>query len=145
MTQLDIAEVDTEDVNSVAYIAAPTDRRPIFVASALSPAFRWGLLFLAIGINLAILVATTLALGGAGSNFALGELASVMVATILLALTFIAFLVFGSLLNNNPKIGRGERWTWYAVFLLMGPLALPVYWFLHVWNAPFEPLVIQTS
>jgi len=43
---------------------------------------------------------------------------------------------FGSFVMHNPRI-YGFRILWLAALVLAAPVALPLYWLLHIWNAPF--------
>lgn len=133
------------NTNDTRFIAAPTDRRPDFTAQALSPAFRIGVLFAVLTIDFALIAAVLAMALSPDGIFAFGEFAAVMYVGSLIALTFFAFLVFGAFLGNNPAVGPVERWVWYALFISAGPLALPVYWWVHVWPAEFHPLTHQTS
>jgi hypothetical protein len=56
-----------------------------------------------------------------------------------LSLGFFMLLIFGALLGNNPRLSNGERYMWYALFALAGPVALPAYWIVEVWPVPYEP------
>lgn len=49
--------------------------------------------------------------------------------------TMLVFL-FGSLVVQNPRI-YGLRTLWIVGLIFMPPLAVPAYWWMHVWNAPF--------
>ena len=43
---------------------------------------------------------------------------------------------FGSFVIQNPRI-YGFRTAWLAALVFAAPLALPLYWAVHIWNAPF--------
>jgi len=43
---------------------------------------------------------------------------------------------FGSFVMQNPRI-YGFRTAWLVALLLAAPIALPLYWAVHIWNAPF--------
>jgi hypothetical protein len=129
--------LDAEE--NVSRLAEPSDRRPDFIAEALSP-----------GVRLGLLAALTLAVGSLfASVFAMGiyhdglldvnSFFGVMAIGGTLGLGFFMLLVFGALLANNPRLNRGERTMWYLMFGLAGPVALPAYWFLEVWPVPFVP------
>jgi hypothetical protein len=145
MELVSVPAEDAPDPNDTRFIAAPTDRRPDFTAQALSPAFRVGLLFVVLTIDFALIAAVAAMALEPFGVFALGEFVGVMYLGSLVALSFFAFLVFGAFLGNNPDVGPAERWVWYALFLTAGPLALPVYWWIHIWPAAFQPMTHQTT
>ena len=138
----------TTDTNSmkdserdVQDVAAATQRRPDFVAEALSPPIRIGLLAVELftaGFLIAIILSMALWPEGL---LGIHEFAGVLAVGSFVGLTFLVFLVFGALLGNNPHIEKGERTTWYLLFALAGPVALPAYWFIHVWPARYEPII----
>jgi hypothetical protein len=47
--------------------------------------------------------------------------------------------VRGALLENNRALGRRAHRSWFAALVLTGPLAMLLYWALHVWPAPYVP------
>ena len=121
-------------------LVEPTDRRPEFCAEALSPRFRLGLLLLTwVSVTTLVVGAASMALlpqaALVGSTFA-----GVMYVALSLAVTFMVFLVFGALVANNPRLHAAGRIGWYASFVVAGPLALPLYWLMHVHGVPYEPL-----
>lgn len=137
-TSMKDAEDDVRDV------ATATQRRPDFVAEALSPPIRVGLLLLELftsGLLVAIVFSMAMWNGGL---LAVHEFAGVLAIGSFIGLTFLVFLVWGALLGNNPHVDAGERLTWYILFALAGPIALPAYWFIHVWPAKYEPVVDES-
>ena len=48
----------------------------------------------------------------------------------LLVLFFVSFVI------QNPRIEQ-ERALWIAGLLFAAPLTLPIYWWKHIWKAPF--------
>jgi hypothetical protein len=56
---------------------------------------------------------------------------------------FITLLVFGHLMIANPSISSGTKLLWGLCFLFLAPLAIPFYWFLHVWHS--EPQLPSES
>jgi hypothetical protein len=124
----------------VQHIAEPTDRRPEFCAEGLSRGFRVGLL----GVSLLAIAALFFALAAMAlwpaGVFEFGDLFGAMFLGGLLGLSFFVFLVFGALLGNNPHVDSAERATWYVLLAFAGAVAIPAYWLIHVWPAPFEPL-----
>jgi hypothetical protein len=124
---------------NVARLAEPSDRRPDFIAEALSP-----------GVRIGLLVALLTAIGFLfGSVFAMAiypnglldvnSFLGVMTIGATVGLGFFMLLIFGALLGNNARLTKGERIMWYTMFALAGPVALPAYWLIEVWPIPFEP------
>lgn len=123
----------------VARLAEPSDRRPDFIAEALSPGVRIGLL-LALLVAIGFLFASIVAMAIYPHGFLdVSNFFGVMVIGATLGLGFFMQLVFGALLGNNARLSRGERTMWYVMFGLAGPVALPMYWLYEVWPVPFEP------
>lgn len=119
-------------------IAAPTDRRPEFIAEALSRRFRVGLLLATLIAALGLVVCIVTAAVSPGFLLTHGLYGALLVGGTL-TLTFAVLLVFGSLAGNNPHLTARRRMVWYALFVLAGPVMLPSYWLMHVWPAPVEP------
>ena len=133
---------DSEE--DVADVALATQRRPDFVAEALSPPIRIGLLLLELFTSgLLVALVFSMAIWNSGL-LAVNEFAGVLAIGCFIGLTFLVFLVFGALLGNNPTISSGERLTWYILFAIAGPVALPAYWFIQVWPAKYEPVVDES-
>ncbi len=44
--------------------------------------------------------------------------------------------LFASFVLQNPRI-YGLRTLWLTGVVLLPPIAVPAYWWMHVWNAPF--------
>lgn len=131
-----------DEQEDVIDVAAATQRRPDFCAEALSPAIRIVLLFVAlIGASLLFFVVASLGIWPEQGLLAVNEFAGVMTIGLWIGFTFITFLVYGALLANNPRLDRGERAFWYAMFALAGPVTLPIYWFKEVWPVKYEPVI----
>lgn len=80
----------------------------------------------------------TLLAPGAGLVAALG-LESGRVLTLMLPFMVLAVLVFYfPALLANRAVPREERWLWGVGFVLLGLLVVPAYWWLHVWNEPYD-------
>jgi adenosylmethionine-8-amino-7-oxononanoate aminotransferase len=67
-----------------------------------------------------------------------GSFAAPAFAT-LVGIVWMLCLVFGALLENNRALGRRAHRSWFAALVLTGPLAMLLYWALHVWPAPYVP------
>jgi len=131
-----------ESEEDVVDVSLPTQRRPDFVAEALSPPIRIGLLVLEL-CTAALLFFIVLALGIWPDRglLAVNEFLGVLTIGAWVGLTFIVLLVYGALLANNPRLEKWERVYWYTLFAIAGPVVLPIYWAIHVWPAPYEPVV----
>jgi hypothetical protein len=118
-------------------LTAPTDRRPYFCAEALTRRFRAGLLMVTL-LAEALLFSIVLTIA-VSPNGLLGVGGALLVGGTLV-LAFFIYLIFGALLGGNPHLSTKARMTWYAAFFLAGPIAIPYYWRVHVWPAPYAPL-----
>jgi hypothetical protein len=131
-----------EPQEDVIDISSPSQRRPDFCAEALSPAIRIGLLMFELFTSLMLVaVIAGMAIWPEQGMLGLNEFAGVMLIGMFVGMTFIVFLVWGALLGNNPRLNKGERITWYTLFAIAGPIALPAYWFLEVWPVKYEPVI----
>jgi hypothetical protein len=123
----------------LARVTEPSDRRPDFVAEALSPGVRISLL-LTLLVAVGFLFASICAMAIYPKGFLdVSSFFGVMTIGATLGLGFVMLLVFGALLGNNARLSGGERTMWYVMFGLAGPVALPLYWLYEVWPAPFQP------
>jgi hypothetical protein len=120
-------------------IAAPTDRRPEFIAEALSPRFRVGLLLATLLTELGLVACLATATLSPGSLLGSG-LFGVLLGAATLVMTFVLLLIYGNLVGNNPRLSTRGRMGWFLAFLFAGPAMVPLYWLMHVRPAPFEPL-----
>lgn len=126
----------------VVDVSSPSQRRPDFCAEALSPAIRIGLLLFELFTSLMLAVVFVgLVFAPEKGMLALNEFAGVLFIGMFIGMTFVVFLVWGALLGNNPRLSKGERITWYTLFAVAGPVALPAYWFLEVWPVKYEPVI----
>ncbi|HEX6245389.1 MAG TPA: hypothetical protein VFZ61_30915 [Polyangiales bacterium] len=130
------------DEQNVVSVSAPTQRRPDFVAEALSPPIRVGLLaFQLFTEALLFLVVGAMGVWPESGLLQVNEFFGVMTIGMWIGTTFVVFLVYGALLGNNRHIDKAERIWWYTLFALAGPISLPAYWFKHVWPARYEPVI----
>jgi hypothetical protein len=37
---------------------------------------------------------------------------------------------------RNPRLDREKRWLWFALVLTANVLAMPPYWWFHIWREP---------
>jgi len=128
---------------SVLALVLPTDVRPDFCAEALSSGSRLvilGTTFLVIAALAAIL--TSVAIWPDGLLSA-DSFWAVEAAGALIGLSFLLLVVYGTLAGNNPRLLKLERLTWYVGFVSAMPVALPAYWFIHIWPVPYEPTRVQ--
>ncbi len=123
----------------VMRVAEPSDRRPDFCAEALSPGVRIGLL-VALLLAVLMLVVSIFAMAVLPNGLLdINSFFGVFTIGATLAMGFFMLLVFGALLGNNPRLSNGERYMWYTLFALAGPVALPAYWLIEVWPVPYQP------
>jgi len=120
-------------------IAAPTDRRPDFIAEALPPRFRIGLLVTTLLAEAVSVIAVTNAVLWPGGPMSVDGVFGALLVGATLVTTFAVLLVFGALVANNPRLTSNTRIAWYALFAVLGPVMIPAYWLMHVWPTPFEP------
>jgi hypothetical protein len=50
--------------------------------------------------------------------------------------TFAALGLYATLVWNNPRLAPLERLGWLLGMVLTAPIAIPLYWVVHVWGAP---------
>lgn len=132
-------KTEEEDVLAVS---DNTQRRPDFVAEALSPPIRIGLLlFQLFTEGLLFLVVGGLIVWPESGLLALNEFFGVLTIGMWIGTTFVVFLVYGALLANNRHVDKGERIWWYTLFAIAGPISLPAYWFKQVWPAQYVPVI----
>jgi hypothetical protein len=48
---------------------------------------------------------------------------------------FILTMIYVSFALQNPRVGPA-KWAWVIGMLCAAPIALPLYWWVHIWNAP---------
>lgn len=66
---------------------------------------------------------------------------AVYLGGIQIGLGFFLMVIYGGLMGNNRLINSDGRILWYVAFTFIGPIALPAYWFMHIWPAPYEPWI----
>lgn len=118
---------------------AAEQRRPDISAESFSPRMRLGLLFftlVGIGMLVAMVVAASVLPHGL---LDLNPFLGVYIGGLFIGLGFHLMIIFGGLVGNNPRLDEGAKLTWFMLFATIGPIALPAYWFMHVWPAPYEP------
>jgi hypothetical protein len=126
--QRDIAEAVLEE-----------EARPELSAESFSPRMRIGLLLITLfGEALMVLFAVKAMTSPMGMLDADPFLA-VYLGGILVGMGFFLMVIYGGLMGNNKLITSDGRIVWYVAFTFIGPIALPAYWFIHVWPAPFQP------
>ncbi len=95
-------------------------------------------------LPLALLFFTVLA--GIGAQVA-G--ASIAAATMLMythfATQLLVLMIFGYLMVSNRRLPVAGKWLWGAFFLVFAPVAVPAYWFVHVWRAEPKREVVVTT
>lgn len=54
-------------------------------------------------------------------------------------LTLMLMLLYLPAIINNKRISGGMQTLWIVGVFTAAPLALPWYWYVHVWKAPYAP------
>lgn len=79
-------------------------------------------------------------LHGEPQDFPFGEaagLVTLVVSSVLLGLLALGVMVYFIVhAINNPLINRDERIIWVLVFVFVGMVTFPVYWYLRIWRSP---------
>ncbi len=66
-----------------------------------------------------------------------GNMAGMIVTMVLLGLLSLAVMVYFLVhAINNQSINSEERLVWILVFIFVGMVGFPIYWYLRVWSAP---------
>lgn len=52
---------------------------------------------------------------------------------------FMLLMVYAPAAFNNPALTTTMRRLWVVGFVLVGIVTLPMYWYRHVWLAPYRP------
>jgi len=55
--------------------------------------------------------------------------------------TGLLMLVFGGWMMASKRFASGQKLAWIFAWLLAAPVALPLYWYRHIWQAPKAELV----
>jgi hypothetical protein len=75
--------------------------------------------------------------GEKGLPVAFGILAVLHLFTLLLSIALAVFYIVHVV--KNPRIQQTNRVVWVIVLLFGGVIAMPIYWYLHIWPEPVEP------
>lgn len=49
---------------------------------------------------------------------------------------FAALWLYATLVLNNRRISKGSKVSWLVGLIAAAPIAIPAYWWIHVWHAP---------
>jgi hypothetical protein len=64
-------------------------------------------------------------------------MAGMIVTMVLLGLLSLAVMVYFLVhAINNQSINSDERLVWILVFIFVGMVGFPIYWYLRVWSTP---------
>jgi hypothetical protein len=128
-----------ESQRDVAEAILAEEARAELTAEAFSTRMRIGLLLITmLGEALMVLFAVkamTSPMGMLDEN----PFLAVYLGGILVGMGFFLMVMYGGLVANNPRLTADGRIIWYVAFTFIGPIALPAYWFIHVWPAPHKP------
>ena len=115
---------------------APPPEQPFFSAQLMGIGGRLGMLFF-MGVAYvltAVLLAFTvryphglLDVDPTTAMLVFGTLAAIVAGLVLTSL---------ALLENTPRVSPFEKQLWAIAFVIAGPLAIPVFFWTHVWHAP---------
>lgn len=112
-----------------------TPERPL-AAAQMSLAARAQLLALTAAaiVELGLLAATLVAPSSASA--AMPDLLIGLVAIAGIGTLFVALVVYGALVEHEPRLGSRARSAWALALALAPPIAMPLYFGLYVWTAP---------
>ena len=69
------------------------------------------------------------------------SLAGIIISAILLGLLSLGVMVYFIIhALNNTDINRDERIVWILVFIFVGTVTFPVYWYMRIWKQKDPPL-----
>jgi len=129
-------EIPTEHIRDQV---ADEEERPDLSVESFSPAMRIGLLVITmfgVGLLLSMVIAAAVLPNGLlDVNLFLGA----YTGGIAVGLGFFLMVIYGGLVGNNRRLGPDAKIVWFMLFASIGPVSLPVYWFMHVWPAAYEP------
>src|SRR6478736_1706797 len=87
-----------------------------------------GLITFAMPTIASLLAVAAIATNGQPPPILLGATFGFLITHGLITLFYLAFA------GQNPRLRSRLRWQLALIFA--GPITIPVYWFIHVWNAP---------
>jgi hypothetical protein len=130
-----------DDTEERAEALADEQGRAVLSAEALSPRMRIGLLLITMFGELLMLA---FAIAGIYVPHGRGMLdydpfLAVYLGGILVGMGFFLMVIYGGFVGHNPRLNEASRMVWFMSFAIIGPIALPAYWFIHVWTAPVKP------
>jgi len=65
------------------------------------------------------------------------NMAGMIVTMVLLGLLSLAVLVYFLIHSiNNQALNRDERLVWILVFIFVGMVTFPIYWYMRIWRTP---------
>jgi Phospholipase_D-nuclease N-terminal len=66
-----------------------------------------------------------------------GNMAGMIVTMVLLGLLSLAVMVYFLVhAINNQSLNRDERLVWILVFIFVGMVTFPIYWYMRIWQTP---------
>lgn len=66
----------------------------------------------------------------------------IIISAIVMALISIGLLVYFLIHSiNNPAVNKDERIMWILLFIFVGMISMPIYWYMRVWDVPEQPPV----
>jgi hypothetical protein len=128
-----------EETMRRAQALADEEERAELSAESFSSGMRIGLLLITMFGELLMLAFVVAAVFYPKGMLDYDPFLAVYLGGILVGMGFFLMVIYGGLAGNNPRLNAGGRMTWFMAFAAIGPIALPAYWFIHVWPAPLEP------
>lgn len=122
-------------------IVAEQESRAELSAESFSPRMRVGLLLVTL-LGESLLAFFVIAAGlWPNGLLDVSPFLGAYIGGILIGFLFYLMVIYGGLVGHNTRIEPGGHMAWLLSFVVFGPIALPAYWFMHVWPAPYEPWV----
>lgn len=128
-----------DDTEQRAEALAEEQGRAELTAESLTPRMRVGLLLITLlgeGLMLAFAIAAIYYPQG---MLDYDPFLAVYLGGILVGMGFFLMVIYGGFVGHNPRLNAGSQMVWFMSFAAIGPIALPAYWFIHVWRAPVKP------
>lgn len=59
-----------------------------------------------------------------------------IIAMMLISITLMIIFIINCI--NNPYVRSDERIVWILLFIFLQIIALPIYWYMRIWNTPHK-------
>ena len=65
----------------------------------------------------------------------------VFISAIIMGLVSLGLLVYFLIHSiNNPAVHKDERLMWILMFIFIGMISMPIYWYMRIWKVSGQPL-----